>query len=309
MKLVSIVAPVYNEKEGILGFHKELSSSLRFLEEKYRLEIIYVNDGSSDGSGDILENLANKDNRITVIHFSRNFGHQYAITAGMDYANGDCVVTMDADLQDPPVVILDLIKSWEKGGEVVYAKRKKRQDGAFKKFTAYWFYRILRTLTTVDIPSDVGDFRLIDKKVVMALRGMKEKDPFVRGLVAFVGFRNDNVLFDRSKRMAGETKYPLKKMIKLAVSGIVSFSSLPLSLAYYFAVVPLVLFALSIAQMATGRVLISDKLLLPLFGLCISLILVSLGLVGIYIDKIYKEALNRPRYIIDRIYNAKNKKA
>ncbi len=197
-------------------------------------ELIFVNDGSSDDSIHMLKSLAQSDPAVKCINFSRNFGHQIAITAGTDYAAGEAIVVIDADLQDPPELILEMAEKWRQGFDVVYAVRTKREgETFFKKQTAAMFYRILRKLTDVDIPVDTGDFRLMDRKVVNEMNKLKEKNPFVRGLVSWLGFKQTAVYYERHERLAGETKYPLKKMLKLSLDGITSFSFQPLKLASY----------------------------------------------------------------------------
>ncbi|MFC4779370.1 glycosyltransferase family 2 protein [Paenibacillus sp. GCM10023252] len=298
----SIIVPMYNEEEVIETTYRRLKLVMDSLQEPY--ELILVNDGSRDRTASIVEGLCEQDSRLRFINFSRNFGHQIAITAGMDYAEGDAIVIIDADLQDPPEVILDMIAKWKEGYEVVYGKRQKRKgETLFKKTTALLFYRFLRSLTNVDIPTDTGDFRLIDRKVCDVLKGLKEKNRFVRGLVSWVGFRQTMVEYVREERFAGETKYPLKKMIGFALDGITSFSYKPLKLASYVG------FAVSF----TSFVYLVVVLLQKLFGgvdvkgwastiavtlLFNGLILIILGVIGEYIGRIYEESKNRPLYIV-----------
>ena len=226
--LLSVIVPMYFEQEVARECHRRLSG---VLDGRYDYEIIYVNDGSTDNTMPILRELADADERVKIIDFSRNFGHQQAVTAGVDYARGDALVIIDADLQDPPELIPQMVELWQQGWEVVYAKRKKRKgESAFKKFSAAAFYRTLRFLTDIDIPADTGDFRLIDRRVADAFRAMPERNRFIRGMVAWLGFRQYPLEYERDQRFAGETKYPLKKMLKLASNGILSFSTQPLRL-------------------------------------------------------------------------------
>ena len=207
--LCSVIVPMYNEEAVIWETYNRLTKVMDELNEAY--EIIFINDGSKDKTKDILNEICNQNNKIKMIDFARNFGHQVAITAGMDYAAGECMVIIDGDLQDPPELIPEMIKKWKSGYDVVYGKRKSRQgETLFKKFTAKAFYRILRSMTDVSIPVDTGDFRLIDRKVCEALKQLPERSRYVRGLMSWVGFKQTAIEFERSERFAGETKYPLK---------------------------------------------------------------------------------------------------
>jgi polyisoprenyl-phosphate glycosyltransferase len=226
----SVVIPVYNEAFVIRETYRRLKRVMEQTDGPY--ELLFVNDGSEDETIEILKELAVKDETVKYVDFSRNFGHQIAITAGMDYASGRAIVIIDADLQDPPELILDMIDKWKEGYDVVYAKRVKRKgETMFKKVTAYVFYRVLRAATEIDIPVDTGDFRLIDRKVRNQLVNMRERSRFVRGLVSWVGFKQIAVEYEREERFAGETKYPLKKMIRFSLDGITSFSYKPLKVA------------------------------------------------------------------------------
>jgi len=300
----SVVIPVFNEEEVLPETYRRLTGVMEELSEPY--ELIFVNDGSKDRSPEILDDLARKDPRVRVIHFSRNFGHQAAITAGMDYARGEAVIVIDADLQDPPEVIPEMVAKWREGYEVVYGKRAKREgETFFKRFTASFFYRFLRAMTDIDIPLDTGDFRLMDRKVVEVMRLLREKNRFIRGLVAWVGFRQAALEYVRHRRFAGTTKYPLRKMLKLAWDGITAFSNKPLKIAAYLG------FALSFLSFVYLLVIVVAKLLgkstvpgwasLAVINLFFSgIILIILGIMGEYIGRIYDEAKNRPLYIVDR---------
>ncbi|HHU49825.1 MAG TPA: glycosyltransferase family 2 protein [Clostridiales bacterium] len=301
----SIVIPMYNEEEVIKETYNRLKEVMDQSSESY--ELLFVNDGSKDRSAQIIAELARTDKNIRLIDFSRNFGHQIAVTAGMDYARGQAVVIIDADLQDPPEVIPRMLEKWREGYDVVYGKRLKRQgETFFKKFTAYLFYRILGALTDDNIPKDTGDFRLIDRKVCDAMKKLNEKNRFLRGMINWVGFKQTAVEYIREERWAGETKYPLKKMLKLATDGIFSFSYKPLKLATYIG------FLLS----ASGFFYLLYVLYQRLFTLntqtgwasiiAVNLIfngitLVILGILGEYVGRIYEEVKGRPLYIVKEV--------
>ena len=234
MQLISIIVPCYNEEEVFETTHKQLSAALSSLEGKYSYELIFVNDGSKDRTLDLLKSAASQDKHVKVLSFSRNFGHQVAITAGLDYCKGDAAVVIDADLQDPPKVILEFIKKWEEGHDVVYGKRRQRDgESHFKLVTAKYFYRVINRLSAVEIPLDTGDFRLMDRKALNQFLQMRETYRFVRGMVAWIGFNQTYVEYDRESRFAGSTKYPLKKMLNLASDAILAFSNVPLRIATF----------------------------------------------------------------------------
>lgn len=305
--IYSIVVPLFNEELVINESYQRLKKVMDCAEEDY--EIVFVNDGSKDKTRDMVENICKNDEKIRLINFSRNFGHQSAITAGMKEALGSAIVVIDADLQDPPEVILEMIKKWKQGFQVVYGKRVKREgETFFKKFTSKAYYRLLKSMTSVDMPVDAGDFRLIDRKVCDALNSLPEKNRYVRGLVSWVGYKQTYVEFIRQERFAGETKYPLKKMMKLAFDGITAFSYKPLTMIGYFggfmsfigvlsSIVIIVKNAINDNSILTLGLLLSINLLL--FGL----IFISIGVVGEYIGRIFDESKNRPIYIIDNIVN------
>jgi len=299
----SVVIPVYNEEEVLPETYRRMKEVMSSAPGSY--ELIFVNDGSRDKSQEILESFARGDEAVKLINFSRNFGHQVAITAGLDYAEGQAVIVIDADLQDPPEVILTMIEKWKEGYEVVYGKRVKREgESFFKKFTASFFYRLLKRFTTIDIPVDTGDFRLMDKKVVDALRLFREKNRFMRGLVSWVGFRQTSVEYVREKRWAGETKYPLRKMLKLAWDGITSFSDKPLKIATYagipLSLFSLVLFLVVLFQYLWGKSTFSATSLIGILNLLVGgIILIALGIMGEYIGRIYEEVKGRPLYIVE----------
>jgi len=298
----TIIAPIYNELESIPELYPRIRDVMDQTGEPW--ELILVDDGSSDGSKEVIRKLAENDPRVRPVIFARNFGHQIAVTAGIDYSRGDAVVIIDSDLQDPPEVILDLIEKWREGYEVVYAVREEREgESWFKKTTAALFYRLIFKITDVDIPLDTGDFRLIDKKVVAVMKQMREKHRFLRGMSAWVGFKQIGVKYKRKPRYAGETKYPLNKMIKLALNAITSFSYFPLQVATYIGFIAAALSVLAIPIVAVLRLTTGTALLGQATTLIIVLFLggvqlISLGIIGEYIGRIYDEAKNRPLYIV-----------
>ncbi|WP_093672078.1 glycosyltransferase family 2 protein [Sporolactobacillus nakayamae] len=298
----SIVVPVFNEEKVIYESYKRLKTVMDRTYERY--ELLFVNDGSRDRTSELLNYISEGDTNVKVIEFSRNFGHQIAITAGMDYATGQAVVVIDADLQDPPELILKMIEKWKEGFDVVYGKRVERKgETFFKKITAALFYRTLRMSTDIDIPLDTGDFRLIDRHVCDEMKRIPEKNRFIRGLVSWVGFKQTAIEYVRDERLAGETKYPLKKMLKLSVDGLTSFSYKPLKLATYggallsiagfvYMIVALALKLFTSNTVPGWTSLIVIQLLFSGFTLFI------LGVMGEYIGRIYDETKDRPLYII-----------
>jgi polyisoprenyl-phosphate glycosyltransferase len=309
---ISYVLPVHNEAGNIQLLYTALHEATQEL--PYDLEFIFVNDGSTDGSHQILLTLQAKDERITVINFARNFGHQIAVTAGLDHATGDAIIIMDSDLQDPPRVSLELITKWQEGWDVVYARRRTRKDGWFKRLTAKVFYWVLRRLADIDIPPDTGDFRLLSRRVVSALQQFHEHNRFLRGLVSYVGFKQTYVLFDRDKRHSGSTSYPFKKMVKFAFDGIFSFSWSPLKLIGRVGYSISALAFLGALYALFMRIL-APELTVPGWAftvMAISLIggiqLIMLSVLGGYIGRIYTEVQNRPLYIIESVAAAPNKK-
>lgn len=299
----SIVAPVYNEEALVAEFCQRTIAAMEPLGEPF--EIVLVNDGSRDNSPKIIRELHNNDPRIKVVNFSKNFGHQIAITAGMDYARGDAVVVIDSDLQDPPEVIPEMVKKWKEGFQVVYGVRGEREgETAFKLATASIFYRLIRKITSVDIPLDAGDFRLMDRKVVNALNQMREQKRFMRGLSVWVGFNQTGITYKRDARKAGETKYPLRKMIRFALDGITAFSYLPLQLATYFGFATAGLSLLFLIVVVVLRLTGSGE---SFYGQASSLVsvlflgsvqLIFLGIIGEYLGRIYDEVKRRPLYIV-----------
>ncbi|MFC4184378.1 glycosyltransferase family 2 protein [Saccharococcus thermophilus] len=298
----SVVIPVYNEALVIRETYRRLKRVMEQTDGPY--ELLFVNDGSEDETIEILKELAVKDETVKYVDFSRNFGHQIAITAGMDYASGKAIVIIDADLQDPPELILDMIDKWKEGYDVVYAKRVKRKgETMFKKVTAYLFYRVLRAATEIDIPVDTGDFRLIDRKVRDQLVYMRERSRFVRGLVSWVGFKQTAVEYEREKRFAGETKYPLKKMIRFSLDGITSFSYKPLKLAsllgfFLSASSVLGIIITLYLKLFTHSTVAGWASLFMVTLLCNGIMFMMLGVMGEYIGRIYDEVKQRPLYIV-----------
>lgn len=298
----SIIIPVYNEEAVVQETYRRLTRVMQVIGEPY--ELLFVNDGSRDRTAEIIEGLAESDNCVKLLDFSRNFGHQIAITAGMDYAGGDAIVIIDADLQDPPELIPQMIDKWREGYDIVYAQRAERKgETLFKKWTAALFYRTLRVLTEVDIPLDTGDFRLIDRKVCDAMRSLREKNRFVRGLVSWVGFRSAAVAYVREERFAGETKYPLKKMLRFSVDGITSFSYKPLKLATYLgfliSLASFIYLMISLGQRVfTNSTVAGWSSLIACLLLLNGVILIILGILGEYVGRIYDETKNRPLYIL-----------
>lgn len=306
-KLISYIFPIYNEEGNVDLLYSTIDKVTQSLKAKYELEFVFVNDGSCDTSLDKLVSLSERDDRVKVIDFSRNFGHQIAVTAGLDHSNGDAAIIMDADLQDPPEVSLELIKKWEDGYDVVYAQRRSRKDTIFKRLTAHWYYWTLQKLADIHIPRNTADFRLIDRKIVEALKTFPEHDRFLRGLVSFVGFKQTAVLFDRQERHAGKTGYPLRKMIRFAVDGILGFSSMPLKLISRvgMGISLLSLFGIFYAvfmKIFRPDVTVEGWTLMIISVLFIGGIqLVMLGVLGSYIGRIYTESQRRPLYIVNRV--------
>jgi len=300
--VLSIIVPIYNEEKIISELYQRLTNSAKEITDNY--EIIFINDGSKDYSLIELVKISKQDDKVYFINFSRNFGHQIAVTAGIDYCKGDAVVIIDGDLQDPPELITEMYKKHKQGYEVVYAQREKREGETFlKKTTAQLFYRILKKLTSVDIPLDTGDFRLIDRKVVDALKKMPEQNKFLRGQIAWIGFNQTAVLFKRDKRKSGKTGYPLSKMIKFALDGITGFSDKPLEYVsrlgfiisgLSFAIILYAVFShFFLKQTITGW---TSLIISSMFIGGVQLI--SIGVIGEYIARINKNILNRPLYLI-----------
>jgi polyisoprenyl-phosphate glycosyltransferase len=300
--MYSIIAPIYNEFENIPMLWERISQVMDSTGDAW--ELILVDDGSSDGSTDQIRELAASDARVRPVIFARNFGHQIAVTAGLDYARGQAIVVIDADLQDPPEVILELAEKWKEGYEVVYAVRSEREgESWFKLFTASMFYRLIYRITDVKIPLDTGDFRLIDRKVVDVMNSMRERHRFLRGMSAWIGFKQVGVEYKRAARVAGVTKYPFKKMLRLALNAITGFSYFPLQVATYFGFTAAGMAILAIPVVTIMRLVDSQffegqttTLVSVLFLGGVQLI--SLGILGEYIGRIYDEVKGRPLYVV-----------
>ncbi|NLU07609.1 MAG: glycosyltransferase family 2 protein [Clostridiales bacterium] len=303
----SVVVPLYNEEMVIDESYKRLKKIMDTTSESY--EIIFVNDGSLDKTREKAEKICSQDVNVKLVNFSRNFGHQPAITAGMRTSSGKAVIVIDADLQDPPEVMLKMIEKWKQGYDVVYGKRIKRECESFiKKFTAGAFYRILKSMTSIDIPVDTGDFRLIDRKVCDVLNSLPERNRYVRGLVSWIGYRQTYVEFVRQERFAGDTKYPLKKMFKLAFDGITSFSYKPLVISGYLGGVSFLAGMIMLVKdlvdfAAKGLKLVNFQFLLSVDLIMFGIVLSCMGMIGQYIGRIFDECRGRPNYIIENIVN------
>lgn len=308
----SVAVPVYNEIESLPELHRRVAEVMEHTGETW--ELLLIDDGSSDGSTDWILSKAQEDEHVKPVIFARNFGHQIAITAGLDYSRGDAVIVMDADLQDPPSVIEKMVDRWREGYDVVYAVREEREGETwFKKTTAAIFYRLINTITDVDIPADAGDFRLMDRSVVDALSSMREKHRFPRAMVAWVGFRQSGVTYRRAARIAGETKYPFRKMFRLALNAITGFSYFPLQIATYLGFISAGMSILAIPFVIAMRLMGNQAF----FGQATTLIavlflggvqLISLGILGEYIGRIYDEAKGRPLYIVREAPENKDQK-
>ena len=298
----SIIAPIYNEKENLPELYARVRDVMDSTGETW--ELLLVDDGSTDTSSEIIRRLAREDRRVRPVIFARNFGHQVAVTAGLDYSRGEAVVIIDADLQDPPELILDMAKKWREGYEVVYAVRTEREgESWFKLWTASLFYRLIYRITDVKIPLDTGDFRLMDRSVVNVMNRMRERHRFLRGMSAWVGFRQIGVEYKRAARKAGETKYPFKKMFRLAINAITSFSYFPLQVATFFGFASAGVAIIAIPVVAVLRLAGSHSfegqtttLISVLFLGGVQLI--CLGILGEYIGRLYDEAKGRPLYIV-----------
>lgn len=312
MKKISVVIPMYYEEEVVDICYKRVVNNLKKLSDKYNYEIIFINDGSKDSTLEILKKIASNDDNVKIISFSRNFGHQAAVTAGIRNVTGDAVIIMDADLQDPPELFEGMIEKWEEGYEVVYGKRKTREgESIFKLLTARMFYNTLNKLSEIEIPKDTGDFRLVDRKVIDVIATLPEHNKFLRGLFSWVGFNQYAYEYNRVNRVAGKTKYPFKKMFKLATDGILSFSAKPLkivgAIGIFSVIVSIMILIYSIVSymfklnsLTPGWT--SIMCTMTFIG---GIILISLWMIGEYIARIYEESLGRPEYIIDELINFK----
>jgi len=300
---ISVIIPVYNEETNILPLYQRLQQVLITLTDKY--ELIFINDGSTDASGNMIKELARQASQVKYIDFSRNFGHQIAVSAGLDKAHGAAMVIIDCDLQDPPELIPDLYRRWQEGYEVVYAERRQRNgENAAKKLTASFFYRLLAKITHISIPVDAGDFRIISRKVALALQQMPEKHKFIRGQISWIGFKQTSLVYDRAERAGGESSYTYRKMIRLALDGITSFSNLPLKMATISGfLVSGIAFLLMLYTLYSR--FISQDYVPGWSSLMLSVLflggvqLISIGIIGEYISRLSDNVRNRPLYIVN----------
>jgi dolichol-phosphate mannosyltransferase len=308
---LSLVLPIYNEEEVIPELDLRLQEFLGKL--GVSAEVLFVNDGSRDRSMELLRAAAAKEPRYRVLSFARNFGHQTAITAGVDYARGEAVVVMDADLQDPPEIVLAMVAKWREGFDVVYGRRRKRSgESWFKLVTARAFYRVFAAMIPIEVPLDTGDFRLMSRRVVLALRALRESHRFVRGMVSWVGFKQTEVLYDRPGRFAGETKYPLRKMVRFALDGITSFSILPLRFATYIGMLTIVASLGVVAWALISKFVLHHVVegwtgLMIVVALFASVQLMMIGILGEYVGRIYEEVKRRPLYLVGDTVNVDGK--
>lgn len=309
MKKISVVIPMYYEEEVARKCYEKMTEVLTKIED-YEYEIICINDGSKDKTLQILEEIAEQDKNVKVISFARNFGHQCAVTAGLKCVTGDAIVIIDADLQDPPELIPEMLKLWEDGYEVIYGKRKVRKgESAFKLFTAKMFYKTLNALSDVEIPKDTGDFRLVDRKVVDTINSMPEHNKFLRGLFSWVGYKQKAFEYERKERFAGETKYPLKKMLKLASDGIIGFSTKPLKLVGYLGMISIVISILVLIYSLVSYIFNLNNLTAGWTSIMVAITLfsgvqlLSIWIISEYIARIYDESKQRPQYIVDKKIN------
>jgi dolichol-phosphate mannosyltransferase len=300
--LLSVVVPCFNEEEVLRETHRRLLSGLELLDAE--LEIVYVDDGSRDGTGSILHELSANDPRVRVVRFARNFGHQMAVTAGIDHSRGDAVVLIDADLQDPPEVIPRMVALWREGYQVVYGVRGRRPgETILKRITAAGFYRMINLMSDVPIPLDTGDFRLMDRCVADVLRDMPERHRFIRGMVSWVGFKQCPIYYERHPRFAGESKYPFSKMVRFAVDGVTSFSTVPLRWATWAGLVAAGISVLGIVYAVVAR-LMTNSWVPGWAAMFVAVLfvggvqLLSLGAIGEYVGRIYSEAKGRPLYVV-----------
>ncbi len=309
MKKVSIIIPAYNEEESLPLLYERLKKLMDSI-QNYEFEILFVNDGSKDNTINLIKEYREKDPRISYVDFSRNFGKEIAMIAGLDYAKGDCVIFMDADLQDPPELIPELIKYWEEGYDDVYAKRNSRKGETWlKKFTSKMYYRVLQSLTNVPIQKDTGDFRLLDKRCVNALRKMRESQRNSKSMFSWIGYKKKEVLYDRDPRVAGKTKWNYKKLIDLAIDGITSFTTSPLRISTYISIPTFIILFIYFIYVIAKCIITSTVIqayqaiiLLILFFSGVQILL--FGIIGEYLGRIFNESKNRPLYLVNE-YNGK----
>ena len=309
MKKISIIIPAYNEQESLPILYERLTKLMDSM-ENYQFEVLFINDGSKDKTIEIIKELRQKDERICYVDFARNFGKEIAMIAGLDYATGDCVVFMDADLQDPPELIPELVKYWEQGYDDVYAKRRSRKGETWlKKFTSKMYYRVLQHVTKVEIQEDTGDFRLLDKRCVNALKKMKESERCLKSMFSWIGYKKKEVLYDRDPRVAGSTKWNYVKLMDLAIDGITSLTTSPLRLSTFIAIPTFIVLFVYFVYVIAKSFIIHEAIqafqaiiLLILFFSGIQILL--FGIVGEYLGRIFNETKNRPLYLVNE-YNGK----
>jgi len=312
MKKISIIIPTYNEEEALPFLYERLTKLIDSIKE-YKFEVLFINDGSKDKTLDIIKYIRKKDNRFCYVNLSRNFGKEVAMMAGLDYAKGDAVIFIDADLQDPPELIPELIKYWEEGYDDVYAKRKSREGETFlKKYTSKMYYKILQKLTKVEIQKDTGDFRLLDRRCVNALRKLRESQRCSKSMFSWIGYNKKEVLFDRDARIAGKTKWNYKKLVDLAIDGITSFTTSPLRLATYISIPTFIMLAGYSLYVIAKSLILKDVIhayqaiiLLILFFSGVQILL--FGIIGEYLGRIFNETKNRPLYLVDEYNGIKEK--
>ena len=307
MKKISIIVPAYNEEESIPYLEKRLVALMDNM-KNYEFEVLFVNDGSKDKTLELIKELRERDERFCYVNFSRNFGKEIAMIAGLDYSTGDAVILIDADLQDPPELIPELVKYWEQGYDDVYAKRKSRKGETFlKKFTSKMYYKVLQSLTNVEIQKDTGDFRLLDRRCVNALKKLRESQRCSKSIFSWIGYNKKEVLYDRDPRVAGKTKWNYKKLVDLAIDGITSFTTSPLRISTYLAIptfLALVIYFIYVIikciRLSVAIQAFQAIILLVLFFSGIQIML--FGIIGEYLGRIFNETKNRPLYFVDE-YN------
>ena len=309
MKKISIIIPAYNEEESLPILYERLSKLMDNMKE-YNFEILFVNDGSKDKTIEIIKNMREKDNRICYVDFARNFGKEIAMIAGLDYATGDCVVFMDADLQDPPELVPELVKYWEQGYDDVYAKRRSRKGETWlKKFTSKMYYKVLQHVTKVEIQEDTGDFRLLDRRCVNALKKLRESQRNTKSMFSWIGYNKKEVLYDRDPRVAGSTKWNYVKLMDLAIDGITSLTTSPLRISTFIAIPTFIVLFVYFVYVIAKSFIIHEAIqafqaiiLLILFFSGIQILL--FGIIGEYLGRIFNETKNRPLYLVNE-YNGK----
>ena len=307
MKKITIIVPSYNEEEALPYLYKRLNTMMNNL-NKYEFEVLFINDGSKDNTLELIKEMREKDDRISYVNFSRNFGKETAMIAGLDYATGDAVIFIDADLQDPPEIIPELIKYWEEGYDDVYARRNSRKGETFlKKFTSKMYYKVLQSLTRVEIQKDTGDFRLLDRRCVNALKKMRETQRCSKSMFSWIGYKKKEVMYDRDPRVAGATKWNYKKLIDLAIDGITAFTTSPLRVSTYLSIPTFLAFAIYliyiITKCITQNIQVAGYQILILLNLFFfGIIILLIGIIGEYLGRIFNETKNRPLYFVDE-YN------